>query len=414
MAQLRRLAFSGQANSEGAMERIADPREMEAVASLLWLETSEDASSALRMTKSDLSNGSGGSGGAAGSRRVLAPLPLPFGLACMKQRTEKGSFIQRQPQNMRKASHKSRSGRKIQGQMRVDKVRTQRGTGFLRESAASQLLPSITDLFGDAGESDGSGSKSVSLSGLHGDSKPEFVDTEKPKRDGLHGKRSREPCTFHSQRLDGSDTESGENRSPALLALRHDAGTDPAHPAASSPLPSSLDEEVEDLQAARAAFSKRIFFREPTTPRGFVSCLLCRKHCWAPNGRYHVDTCTAVLDARRARREFVGDMHIPLPPEAAFTRSATPSRRPGKIPGFVVADAAPGKGYVECLVCSQLVWAPNSARHRLNCKMNIAEGRLARENGAHAKESNSNSKWTSPSTDTGSVPDLFCYETLSD
>lgn len=315
--------------------------------------------------------------------------------------------------------------------MRFDKVCTQRGHTHRQDNVESRLLPSIADLFVGAEESDaGLKSKSILLPRLNSASRPNPTGIAKSKVDGLHTtgiansavdalhtKRSRESCALLCHTEDGSDTGYENNRLPSLVPYNQAEGNDCANPAASSPLPSSPDEEAEDLRAARAAFSKLIFTRQPTTPRGFVCCLLCRKDCWAPNGRYHVDTCTAVLDARQAGQGFVGDMNIPMPPEAAFSRPAKPSRRPGKIPGFVVADAAPGKGYVECLVCSRLVWAPNSGRHRIQCKMNFEAARVAQRNDARTNGNKTNSERTPPSTDPRSgltAIDLLCYESLSE
>lgn len=60
----------------------------------------------------------------------------------------------------------------------------------------------------------------------------------------------------------------------------------------------------------------------------------------------------------------------------------------GKVPGFIVinplqeldfghsnlpdapnstSDLPPRKGYVACVMCKTMVWAPNSARHRQQC-----------------------------------------------
>lgn len=392
------------------MERISDPREMEAVESLLWLETSENATSPDRNANSDGGSGSGGSGGTGGSRRVLAPLPVPFSLASMTQRMKKSSFSKRKAQGARKISNKSRSEPKTRGLKQCDMMSRQKGDLSRRESPSSQLLPSIADLFDSAGENDELHNTNNLLSRLDRDFRPCSIGITNPRREAFRRKIPSEPCVSLPQAQCASDSGSEE--------CHHDDGKDLAHPGTSSPLPpSSLDEEAEDLRAARAEFCKRIFFRQPTTPRGFVSCLLCRKDCWAPNGRYHVDTCTAVLNARRARQVFVGETNIPMPPKAAFSRPANPSRRPGKIPGFVVADAAPGKGYVECLVCSRLVWAPNSARHRIQCKMTFDEAPAGSRNEAGGNVNLTDSKWTLPLIDAASVPsvmDLLCYESLSD
>lgn len=356
-----------------AMKGVADPREMDAVVSLLCLEaaaTADDgegrpdesgvagvgevAGSAGRNGSGDITGSAGGSGGSGSRRRVLAPLPTApdqergrRGVA----RTMEGRRVEVARKRICGKVKNGEKGPVEQGRSRRGgRTRDRRGAagwaadkGWFegsdtvtqkkkrRTESQPRLLPSIADLFG-GGAGDFGGS-----------------------------------CGFDGSPSSEEDADDDDEECQPAQATAGDELEAPVHPAASSPLPASPDEEVEELRAARAEFMRRIFERTSETPRGFVSCKLCRADCWAPNGRYHVDSCSSVLEARRKGRGVVGEGHVPLPPEAAFTRPPVAVRKPGKIPGFVVADGANGKGYVECLVCKCLVWAPNSVRHRAGC-----------------------------------------------
>ncbi|EME28672.1 hypothetical protein Gasu2_48720 [Galdieria sulphuraria] len=132
----------------------------------------------------------------------------------------------------------------------------------------------------------------------------------------------------------------------------------------------------------RLSFKKR--FREmfrASKHRGFICCVYCGAECWAPNGRYHFNSCKVYNG--RIRDETVGrDMTNTLSHVNSTTHHSDTSRcdsqqaslkksrfrhwsEAARVEGFKKTLDRPG--YVVCLKCGEHVWAPNSRRHASMC-----------------------------------------------
>lgn len=112
--------------------------------------------------------------------------------------------------------------------------------------------------------------------------------------------------------------------------------------------------------------------------------------CFASTGRYHIEKCRKILDARKTAR-LGGSQQTTINgrkiDDDIFKKIKPPIPRPAKIRGFVVSSSvtlsdpfsAPTledvdkgvrtgrKGYVRCLYCNAEVFAPNASYHASTC-----------------------------------------------
>eukprot|EP00871_Galdieria_phlegrea_P001644 jgi/Galph1/2480/GphlegSOOS_G1168.1 len=131
----------------------------------------------------------------------------------------------------------------------------------------------------------------------------------------------------------------------------------------------------------RSAFKKR--FREmfrTSKHRGFICCVYCGAECWAPNGRYHFNSCK-VYNAREGKTSLEDDSASHVKENAYHSDKScseivgnTVSKKftrlrhwsdAARVDGFKKTMDRPG--YVVCLQCGEHVWAPNSRRHAAAC-----------------------------------------------
>ncbi|KAK4527230.1 hypothetical protein GAYE_SCF37G5152 [Galdieria yellowstonensis] len=133
----------------------------------------------------------------------------------------------------------------------------------------------------------------------------------------------------------------------------------------------------------RSSFKKR--FREmfrASKHRGFICCVYCGTECWAPNGRYHFNSCKIYnasrvdeMSKRRDGSDSSGNMrssthHSDTSRWDSQHVSVKRSRfrhwsEAARVEGFKKTLDRPG--YVVCLQCGEHVWAPNSRRHASVC-----------------------------------------------
>ncbi|GJQ13125.1 hypothetical protein GpartN1_g4916.t1 [Galdieria partita] len=128
-------------------------------------------------------------------------------------------------------------------------------------------------------------------------------------------------------------------------------------------------------QEDRLSFKKR--FREmfrASKHRGFICCVYCGAECWAPNGRYHFNSCKVYNSNRESvTRDLTPISTTHHSDTSRFDSQHSSLKRSrfrhwseaARVEGFKKTLDRPG--YVICLECGEHVWAPNSRRHASMC-----------------------------------------------
>lgn len=229
-----------------------------------------------------------------------------------------------------------------------------------------------------------------------------------------HQKASRLEAHEHVQcRTQTNSDHCSANKIPQYLSAFR------AQEKRSKELESNISKQ-QRLRQERRKLLKHMFHRTELTEKGCLQCRLCQDMLWAPNARYHLDSCEKLV---QERKQAIRNGHtlksicgVTISDEQVFSKPATPSCRAAKVEGFVMSPAGAAtshdndgaatkitKGYVRCLVCEQEVWAPNSSRHRSRC---ILREELVEDC------SIDKTPLTSASTQTVNEEQLHCLETL--
>lgn len=205
----------------------------------------------------------------------------------------------------------------------------------------------------------------------------------------LYNSSSRQSSSHHSH-------HHHQSTAPSSYNFHHEQNSKSSMSFSQLHPPPSDSDASSTITTARRDFV--IAITRPSTKRGYLECRLCDGEVWGPNGRYHLDKCPVLLEARDTARKHgvrlttVGGFTVH--PDV-FRSSRRPEPKPAKIPGFVMSHSVSvnnpnqalteeeldagmqrgRKGYVRCLRCNSEVFAPNARNHASHCRR--------RSNGAH-------------------------------
>lgn len=164
-----------------------------------------------------------------------------------------------------------------------------------------------------------------------------------------------------------------------------------------STLPSHQEQTSVELSAqkqqivnARREFASAIM--KPSPKSGYLKCRLCDSEVWGPNGRYHLDKCNVLKEAKYMTKlhnvRLTSIAGINIHSDTILFKSTKKQRppKPPKIPGFVIDSDEDDeaniilddkervvkrkKGYLRCIKCNNQVYAPNARYHAHHCARN--------------------------------------------